>query len=112
MSLGDILTSILGEKGQVALAGAAGGLVRWLTLRSRPVDGLIAIAVGAISAIYLGPLAEPAVNALLGTIVVEESSRSAFSGFIIGLGGITVTGFVMDVWRARRLQQRRDDEDG
>lgn len=109
MTFGDILASILGEKGQVALAGAAGGLVRGLTLRSRPLDGFISIVVGAISAIYLGPLAEPAIDALLGQVIVEESSRGAFSGFIIGLGGITVTGFIMDVWRARRKRRNSDD---
>lgn len=100
---------ILGEKGQVALAGAAGGLVRWLTLRSRPLDGLVAILVGAISALYLGPLAEPAIDALLGNVIVEESSRGAFSGFVIGLGGISITGFVMDFWSERR---KRGNDDG
>ncbi len=110
MTLGDLLTGLLGEKGQVALAGAAGGLVRWLTLRSRPLDGFIAIVVGSISAIYLGPLAEPAMNALLGQVIVEPSSRGAFSGFIIGLGGITVSGFVMDFWRARRRSEKEKDD--
>lgn len=111
MSLSDLLTAILGEKGQIALAGAAGGLVRWLTLRSRPLDGVIAIVVGALSALYLGPLAEPAINALLGNVIVEESSRGAFSGFILGLGGISVTGFVMDFWAEKRKQEK-DKEDG
>lgn len=109
MTFGDIIAAILGEKGQVALAGAAGGLVRWLTLRSRPLDGFIAIVVGAISAIYLGPLAEPAIDALLGQVIVEDASRGAFSGFIIGLGGISVTGFIMDVWRAQRKRRNNDD---
>lgn len=110
MTLSDLLTTVLGEKGQVALAGAAGGLVRWLTLRSRPLDGFIAVVVGALSATYLGPLAEPAIDALLGNIIVEETSRGAFSGFILGLGGITVTGFVMDFWKSRN--RKRDDDDG
>jgi hypothetical protein len=110
LTLSDLLTTVLGEKGQVALAGAAGGLVRWLTLRSRPLDGFIAVVVGALSATYLGPLAEPAIDALLGNIIVEETSRGAFSGFILGLGGITVTGFVMDFWKSRN--RKRDDDDG
>jgi len=112
VTLSDVLAMILGEKGQVALAGAAGGLVRWLTLRERPLDGVIAVVIGAVSSIYLGPLAEPAINALLGTVMLEASSRSAFSGFIIGLGGTTVTGFVMDVWSARRRKSQKEDEDG
>lgn len=108
MTLSDVLQSVLGPKGQVALAGAAGGLVRWLTLRTRPLDGIIAIVVGAISAIYLGPLAEPAIDALLGSVILDDLSRSSFSGFIIGLGGVTLTGLVMDTWSRRR--QQGDDE--
>lgn len=109
MTWSELVALVLGERGQVILAGAAGGLVRWLTLRSRPLDGFIAVVVGAISAVYLGPLAEPAVDALLGQVIIDESSRGAFSGFIIGLGGITVAGFVMDFWQARR--KRKDDDE-
>lgn len=106
-----ILSGIFGEKGQVALAGAAGGLVRWLTLRTRLRDGLVAIIVGCISAVYLHPLAEPVVNGILGSVVVEDSSRSAFSGFIIGLGGVGVAGWVMDAIAARLRHKREKEED-
>lgn len=114
-ALGDFITWVAGEKGQVALAGAAGGMVRWLTIRSRWTDGVISIVVGSLSAIYLGPLAEPAIDALLGKVIVDEISRGAFSGFIIGLGGISATGWVIDWWsfkRRKAAQEQRDDSDG
>lgn len=100
--LHDVIAFIFGDKGQVAIAGGLGGLVRWLTLRTHWLDGLISIIVGAICALYLGPLAEPAISAMVGTFVPDPTSRASFSGFIIGLGGISVAGLVMDLWQKRR----------
>lgn len=88
--------------GSPILAGAAGGLVRWLTLRSKPLDGAISILVGGISAAYLGPLASPTVDVLLGGVILDPAQRGTLTGFIIGLGGISIVGFVMDLWRAKR----------
>lgn len=101
MNITDLFT-FLGEKGNIALAGAAGGLVRWLTLRSSLTDGVVAIIVGCLSALYLGPLAEPAITLLIGDVIIDPLARSSFSGFILGLGGISISGFVMDFWQAKR----------
>lgn len=101
---------LVGDKGQVILAGAAGGIVRWLTLRESWRDGLVSIIVGAICALYLGPLIEPLLEPVLGKIVVDPVRRAAFSGFMIGLGGIVVAGLVIDAWSIRRsLIRKRDD---
>lgn len=110
MTFGDFVAGLFGEKGQIALAGAAGGLVRWLRLKSHWTDGVIAIIVGSITAIYLHPLAEPLVDGLLGSVVVDASSRAALSGFVIGLGGVGVAGFVIDAIAAR-MQRKRDEEE-
>lgn len=107
----DFLVALLGEKGQVALAGAAGGLVRWLTLRARWQDGVISIVVGSLCALYLGPLAQPAVTAMIGTFVLDPASRASFSGFILGLGGVSVSGLAMDFWKAKKDAQRPKDKD-
>lgn len=111
----DWLMLLLGEKGHAVLAGAAGGLVRWLTLRSGFWDGIASITVGAVCAVYLGPLAQPAIDAVFGQVVVDEASRASFSGFIIGLGGVSVTGLVMDIWdmsrRRARIRRRREHDD-
>ena len=98
----DFLVFLFGEKGQVAIAGAAGGLVRWLTLRDKWQDGLVSVIVGALSALYLGPLAQPLITALIGTIVIDPSSRISFSGFVIGLGGVALAGGVKmsSIWLA------------
>jgi hypothetical protein len=95
---------LIGEKGQLAVAGALGGVVRWLSLREDWRDGLVSITVGAICAVYLSPLAIPLFDSVLGKIVVDAAARHSFSGFLIGIGGIAVSGLVLDVWKARRRQ--------
>lgn len=92
----DAFFLMLAEKGSTILAGALGGVVRWITLKETAKEGAASVICGAICAVYLGPLIQPAITPLLGTFVVEEASRSAFGGFILGLGGITVSGFVID----------------
>lgn len=101
MSLHDFLAS-LGIKGSVVIAGAAGGLVRWFAVKAHPVDGIIAIVVGAIMAAYAAPLALPIVDAILGHVIVEEEARAGFSGFIMGLGGVSVVGYILERIRSMR----------
>jgi hypothetical protein len=99
---------LLADKGQLAVAGALGGVVRWLSLREDWRDGLVSITVGAICAVYLSPLAIPLFDSVLGKIVVDAAARHSFSGFLIGIGGIAVSGLVLDVWKARRRQVSTD----
>jgi hypothetical protein len=99
---------LFGEKGQLATAGALGGVVRWLSLREDWQSGLVSITVGAICALYLAPLAIPAIEPIIGKFVIDATARAGFSGFIIGIGGIAVSGFVIDLWKARARQIRKD----
>lgn len=103
----DIFTS---DKMQTAIAGAAGGLVRWLTLRSDWKEGLAGIIIGGICALYLWPIAEPVAAQLVGGFVVDPSSRASFSGFLIGLGGLAVSGMVIDIWKARRSNVNKKEK--
>lgn len=91
-----------GDKAQLVIAGALGGVVRWMTLRDQWTDGLISVAVGAICSLYLSPLVTPGLVPMFGAINIARDSTNSLSGFLIGIGGITVSGFVMDLWRARR----------
>lgn len=87
---------IIGDRASTILAGALGGVVRWITLKEKPREGIASVIVGSICAVYLGPLVQPALTPLLGSFVVEETARSGFGGFVLGLGGITLSGFVID----------------
>lgn len=108
------LDLIFGTQGSVILAGALGGVVRWITLKETFREGVASVIVGAICSRYLGPLVQPAMTPLLGSFVVEEASRAAFSGFILGLGGITVSGFVIDFLRGwvRKGKETHNKADG
>jgi hypothetical protein len=94
------------DKAQLILAGALGGIVRWMTLRDHWKDGLISMFVGALSAMYLAPLAIPTLVPLLGNINVAPENVGGLSGFLLGIGGITVSGFFIDAWRLRRRMLR------
>jgi hypothetical protein len=84
-----------------------GGVVRALTLRLPAIEAASGIVVGGICAVYLGPLALPVVEKTVGSIVLEETSRVGLSGFVIGLGGIAVSGFVLDMWKRLRHDQKK-----
>ena len=109
--MGDFWSWIISEKGQLAVAGALGGMVRWLSLREDWKSGTTSLVVGAICAVYLGPLAIPVIEPIVGKIVIDPASRAGLSGFIIGVGGIAVAGFIIDIWKARRRQASINAED-
>jgi hypothetical protein len=104
MTITDALKALLGEHGAIAVAGAAGGIVRWLTLRESWRNGVTSVIVGSVCAVYLEPLALPALEPILGKVIANPSKLSNLSAFLVGIGGIMVSGFVIDLWTARRRQ--------
>jgi len=93
-----------GPAGQLALAGAAGGVVRSITLRERPAEGVGSLIVGIACSIYVSPLALIVFDPLLGRIITKPGALDTFAGFVTGVAGMAVVGFILDVWRARRAQ--------
>ena len=104
----DLLAWLHSDAGAMALAGAAGGLVRWLTLRERWRDGSVSLVVGSICALYLGPVVEPMLAPAIGTI--SPADPAGFSAFVVGLGGIGLAGFVIDT--LRRFKAEKDSGHG
>ena len=104
-TLPDIWDAAVSIKGQTVLAGAVGGACRWLTLREDWRSGLISVCVGGALSAYGTPLVLPLIEPWLGKIVADPASIAGFSGLMIGLGGIAVTGLIMDFWKsaARRV---------
>ena len=101
-----VIEWLFSPDGQAALAGALGGLVRWITLREHWIDGIAALIVGAICAMYLGPLIEPILTPTIGKIAPGRDA-AGFSAFVVGLGGISLSGLLIDLIRARRTQAKR-----
>ena len=107
----DLIAWVFSDAGRAAIAGAAGGIVRWVTLRDRWSEGLTGLAVGSLCAIYLGPLAEPILKPVIGAIA-PDGDVAGFSSFVIGLGGISISGFILDIIRLRRskIEVGRNEE--
>jgi len=93
-----------------AVAGALGGLVRWMTLRDHWTEGVAALIVGAICAMYLGPLIEPILTPTIGRIAPDRDA-DGFAAFVVGLGGISLAEFLIDMIRARRGAARRANDE-
>ena len=88
------------EQSHWLLAGALGGLVRWIALRDSWREGLPAIAVGAICALYLGPLVEPILEPIVGPIAPDHDP-SGFAAFVVGLAGVGLAGLLIDIMSGR-----------
>jgi hypothetical protein len=104
----DILTWLATEPGKAALAGALGGIVRWVTLREHWRDGILSLLVGAICAIYLGPLVAPILEPVIGKLA-PGGDTAGFSAFVVGIGGMSISGLLIDVFRARRAEASKED---
>ena len=102
----DVIAWLFSEDGRAAISGAAGGIVRWVTLREHWKDGILSLLVGTICAIYLGPLVAPMLEPVIGKIA-PQSDGGGFSSFVVGLGGISLSGFLIDLIRARRTEIKR-----
>ena len=91
---------ITSDPGKAALAGALGGIVRWITLRDSWKEGVPALVLGAICAVYIGPLIEPFLDAPISG-VAPDADTTALAAFVTGLGGIGIAGFLLDVLATR-----------
>jgi len=112
MTVGEMMHHVFGDQTAAAISGAAGGAVRWLTVRQGWRDGAASIVVGALCSIYLSPLVEPMIDATFGKIIASEAKRAGLAGFVIGVGGILVSGFIIDFWNIRREQLRSGKAEG
>lgn len=106
----DIITWLASDGGHAALAGALGGVVRWLTLQHSWREGFTTLIVGAICAIYIGPLALPIMEQTLGKIV-PNGDMAGLTSFLTGIGGISLSGMVIDVFQRRRAEIAKGGED-
>lgn len=77
---------VVGEGGKAALAGAAGGLVRWLMAERRRIrDGAISVASGAMMAHFGAPLMLALLEKSLGGMRGDVANTAAFCAGIVGM---------------------------
>ena len=96
---------------KLAVAGALGGVVRWLTLKQGWPDNFISITVGAIFAAMGGPFVLHILRPVIDLTSVDAAPVATFSGFVSGLGGIVFAGIIMDVINIRRRLLRKENND-
>ena len=82
-------------------------MVRWVTLRENWRDGSVSLLVGAICAVYLGPLVQPILDPVIGKLA-PGGDAAGFASFCVGIGGMSISGLLIDVFRARRRQTADD----
>jgi hypothetical protein len=93
LALSAVVVWLGGEVGRAAIAGAAGGLLRYLMQeRLRFRDGIVSVTGGVIASIYLGPV----VGAIL-TVAVGPIADAAASGFIAGLAGMSLAKVIVAI---------------
>jgi hypothetical protein len=97
------------DTAKLMLAGAAGGIVRWVTLRQNWREGTASVIVGSLCALYLGPIVEPLLEPLVGTLA-PGGDAAGFSSFVVGLGGISLAGLLIDFIAARGPRKGEGDE--
>lgn len=77
---------VLGEGGKAAMAGAAGGVVRWLSSERRKVsEGVIAVVTGAMMAHYGTPLMLALIEGWTGELKGEAMPAAAFFAGLVGM---------------------------
>jgi membrane associated rhomboid family serine protease len=91
-----VIAWTFGEGGRVIIAGAAGGLIRWLSDEHRRIrDGAIAVITGAIFAKYGTPIGLVLLNNWIGPIDITNDQIRDSTAFAMGVGGMTVGKLIM-----------------
>ncbi|MTH79408.1 hypothetical protein [Paracoccus aestuariivivens] len=90
---------ITGEAGRAALAGAAGGLVRWLmSERKKMRDGVVSIVAGMLMARYATPLMMALLEKYFGSMTGDVQGTA---GFAAGIVGMSLAKFFMGIIEAQ-----------
>lgn len=93
-----------------AVAGAAGGVVRTLTPpHGKPWEIIPNVVIGALCAVYLGPVALGMLQSLTGVEITEQGNN--LGAFLVGLFGMTLTGFMIDALKIAREKRQETDDD-
>lgn len=100
-----ITTWVAGETGRAMVAGAAGGLLRWMGQERRRLrDGVLAVASGSIAALYLAPVVI-GILAAVGLDLGQGEAADRAAGFLAGLAGMSFAKVVIaliETWAARQ----------
>ena len=99
--------------GILLTSGFCGGLIR-VSHQSTPLwpNGAMTVVSSGITAVFLWPFGEPLFADFLGPAISEPLFKLMFGGFIVGLLGTSLVGFILDFFsfrRAKVLESENDD---
>lgn len=94
----------------VAVAGAVGGVLRYLIKPTRPLwEAVVSTVIGIALAIYLTPVLAPIAFALtlkyVPDVQIEPASLVIATSVVIGFVGRDVLETMLDIIRHRRLRR-------
>lgn len=90
----------------VGVSGAAGGFFRWVAIKPRKwTELLISVTAGFISAIYLLDIVRPLVAPFTEAAVTDR-----LAGFIAGVLGISISGFIVDAFSVWKKLKGEEDK--
>lgn len=94
--------------GAALLAGVAGGVLRWVSEKEKPADGVATVVAGAITAVYLGPPTTYFVAHWLD-MAVDDPQLVAGVSFVVGVGGISIGALIVSAFRSRAFSSAVKD---
>lgn len=102
----DVLGIIAAPKAQAALAGGAGGMVRFLVVPGEfgARRAVSLISVGLAIGYFLAPSVLPLIGSAIGPIDPRTTTAPHVAGFIGGVAGPALILLIVDIVDARRRQ--------
>lgn len=82
----------------LAIGGFGGGILRVITLRESFQEAAITITGAVLSVVFLGNPIGSWVITKFGLVDVENDVYMSV-GFIVGMGGLTIAGLIVDGWK-------------
>jgi hypothetical protein len=89
-----------------AVAGALGGIVRWIRLKEPWREGLLSVFAGAIIARYLYPFTLFMLDPALKIMADDPGARIGMAGFITGVMGMILVGLIIDFTKAKLKKEQ------
>ena len=64
-----------------------------------------------ICAVYVTPAVHPMIEATIGKVMVDPGQAFSLGAFMIGVGGLTVSDFIINFWRGWSRRVSKGDRD-
>ena len=110
-----VVAWLTGESGKVFIASGAGGLARWMSVKSerrRIRDGVVAVISGAIAGSYMWPAVLGMMSLISGRVLEPSADNVAMAAFVAGTMGMSAVKIIIALIeaRAKALSETRNEQ--